>query len=439
VEADLPVTIALSVLSAAIGKHLVLQAREYEVRGNLFTLASAPSGVGKSSCFRPLVAPLLRIEEALVEAYAARVPQWEAERELLESEAGKLKRAQGEASGKMKRMTEIKARLQALESLSRPPQLIAENVTIEALAVLLACNDETLALLSADGSEVITNWAGRYNKTDRSDEGLLLKAWSLEPCRINRISRPPVLLQCPCLTVLLCCTPDEVRNLFSHERFMLGGLMPRFLVCESRSRPKERNGATEGLNPACWEAWHDLINRLYGAFRDTDGGNAVHLSAGAQQVFDHAHNAYCRSFDQRPEGDAFEARRVEQAMRLALCLHAATHADQACRYPLDAATANTALQLARYYGQAASRQREAAQRAQDEDALRRLAETAASYGTVNGKTSTVTLREVMRRNSLNREQITALVNRNPAHVKLRTIATEGKAGRPSEVIQIRKF
>jgi len=437
VEPDLAAIIGLSVLSAAVGKGLVMQMRQYRVRCNLFALASAPSGAGKSSCFRPFVHPLQGIEEHLTLGHADRLPEMEAERELLEAEAVKLKRGKGEVEDKKARLAAIKTRLQELDTLCRPPQLITENATIEALGVLLEANGEAMALLSPDGSEVISNWLGRYNKTDRTDEGLLLKAWTGEPCRINRLSRKPVCLKEPCLSLVLCCTPDEITHLFGNERFVTGGLMPRFLVCESRSRPKERNGQSRGLDGGCWSRWNRLVVDLYRAFHVNGNGGLVNLAPASETVFDEAHNAYCRSFDLRPEGDSFEARRAEQAMRIALCLHAAIHGDELCRHPLIPDTATAALALAEYFGQAAARHQEAARHRRDEETFQRLEETALRHGAETKSGRVISLRDILRRNCLAREQLETLVRRHPDRLEILTQPPGNKGGRPSEVLRFK--
>lgn len=437
VEPDLAAIIGLSVLSAAMGKGLVMRVRQYRVRGNLFALASAPSGAGKSSCFRPFVHPLQGIEEHLTLGHADRLPELEAERELLEAEAVKLKRGKGEVEDKKARLAAIKARLQELDTLCRPPQLIAENATIEALGVLLEANGEAMALLSPDGSEVISNWLGRYNKTDRTDEGLLLKAWTGEPCRINRLSRKPVCLKEPCLSLLLCCTPDEITHLFGNERFVTGGLMPRFLVCESRSRPKERNGQSQGLDGGCWSRWNRLVVDLYRAFYTDGNGGLVNLTPASETVFDEAHNAYCRSFDLRPEGDSFEARRAEQAMRIALCLHAVIHGDELCRHPLKPDTATAALALAQYFGQTATRMQALAAQLRDTAMIERIEETARKHGTMNPDGLDVSVRELTRRNGIEPGTLRALALRNPDTLELLRITNTGKRGRPSEVLRLK--
>jgi len=435
VEPDLPCIMALSAVSAAIGSGLKLYANGFQVRGNIYGLGSAPSGVGKSTCYRPIMEPLQDIEAQLVTAHDAIIPRLEAEKDLLEAEAAKLKRSRGDLSDNAQRLAEIKTRLTELEKECRPPQLIAENVTIEALAVLLEHNNEAMAMLSPDASEVITNWLGRYNKTDRTDEGVLLKAWTGEPCRINRLSRKPVSLREPCLALLLCCTPDEIRNLFANERFVLGGLLPRFLVCESHSRPREwKDGESRGWDGSSWSGWKHLIRQLYRAFHLPEHGGSISASREAQAVFNEAHNAYCRSFDVRPEGDSFEARRVEHAMRIALCLHAAQHSDLCCGRELSKETAETAILLAAYFGQTASRIQSAAREQRDEEAFQRIEETMAKHGVESEAGLVISIRELTRRNGLNREQLEALARRHPGRMEILTLSPGKAGGRASEVV-----
>lgn len=137
VEPDLPAIMALSAVSTSIGKGLWMHACGFEVRGNLFALGSAPSAVGKSSCYDPIMRPLHWIEETLGQRHAENLPRLEAEKDLLEAEASKLKRSRGDLTENAQRLAEIKARLTQLEKECRAPQLIAENVTIEALAVTM--------------------------------------------------------------------------------------------------------------------------------------------------------------------------------------------------------------------------------------------------------------------------------------------------------------
>lgn len=427
VDWDLPAMIGLSCVSAAIGKNLQLDTGDRTTRGNLFCLASAPSGAGKSSCFRPFSKPLQDIEARNYDEHAKKLPKLLARKEYVESECKKLKAK----ADKLEALAKLKAELLQLEALCKPPQLIAEDITTQALSDLMADNNETLAMLSPDGSDVVSNLMGRWNSTNRTDEGLLLKAWTGDLCRVNRKSSRPVSLKEPCLTLLLCCTPDEVSNLFRSERFVSGGLMPRFLVCESASKPKRRNGQSVSLEPEIWEQWEMRIDEIYGDYYTSEGVLTIEASKGAIEVFNNAHNDYCKSFEDRPLGDSFEARRVEQAKRISVCLHAAQHGNQSHTIPLSDTTAKTAIELATYFGQTAARHQAMARLQKDQETIGRILEAASQYN--NG--SEIRLNDILQRNNIKKEVVRILAKRFPDRFEIEN--RKGRSGPAAEILIIK--
>ena len=60
---DLPGSLALVTAAAAIGKGLVMDIPPHTTRANIFLLATARSGTGKSDCFRDITAPLVEAED----------------------------------------------------------------------------------------------------------------------------------------------------------------------------------------------------------------------------------------------------------------------------------------------------------------------------------------------------------------------------------------
>ena len=85
---------ALGITSASIGAGLEVQSgKNRTTRGNLYILASAQSGSGKSETFRHFAKPLLEFETQRLEAWKDEtLPGLNAERAILESEIAKLKR-----------------------------------------------------------------------------------------------------------------------------------------------------------------------------------------------------------------------------------------------------------------------------------------------------------------------------------------------------------
>jgi len=184
---SLPGCCTLGILSTAIGKGLQVKSGANRVtRGNLYVLASAESGSGKSETFRHIAKPFIEFETELVERWKAEIqPELLAERKILEAEIAKLTKSAGDADGSTQReeiRAELKEKLAALDSVEtklRQPALSCEDVTGEKLAVLLAHNREQLASLSADALAVVNILLGRYNKLDRTDEGIYLKAFTV--------------------------------------------------------------------------------------------------------------------------------------------------------------------------------------------------------------------------------------------------------------------
>jgi hypothetical protein len=193
VWAALPGCCILGIVSAAIGRGLQVKSGPNRLtRGNLYTLASADSGSGKSETFRHVAKPFLDFE-------AERIATWKAESKhglladvkILEEEIAQLKRSAGKSNSSTQReeiRAELREKLAALDKVEtnlQTPVLSCEDVTGEKLAVLLAFNGEQLASLGADAIAIVNILLGRYNKLDRTDEGIYLKAFTGDRCKLT--------------------------------------------------------------------------------------------------------------------------------------------------------------------------------------------------------------------------------------------------------------
>src|SRR2546429_6836761 len=63
----LPGCCALTVVSAAVGVGLMLRNGDKLCRGNLYVIAGAQSGTGKTECLRPIIEPFYEFEQKLAE------------------------------------------------------------------------------------------------------------------------------------------------------------------------------------------------------------------------------------------------------------------------------------------------------------------------------------------------------------------------------------
>ena len=355
---SLPGCCMLGILSAAIGRGLEVKSGPNRVtRGNLYILASAESGSGKSETFRHAAKPFADFEAQRVSAWKAETkPGLLADREILKAEIAALNKSAGKDNDAIareeirERLREKIAALENVETRLRTPVLSCEDVTGEKLAVLLAHNNEQMASLSADALAIINILLGRYNKLDRTDEGIYLKAFTGDRCKVDRQSRESVLVESPCLAALWLTQPDKLESLLAERSLSDGGLIPRILGCHTRCQAREILKGIPGIPPSVQNEYTDLIRSLIETYRLADGPYTVEPTPEALETLNAHHNKIVkRRHDDLRDVTIYAARWNEQAWRLAVVLHAAQHGVRAHEHRLEIDTANRAIELADWF------------------------------------------------------------------------------------------
>lgn len=299
-----------------------------------------------------------------MELEAERVTDWNAEikpglmadREVLEAEIAELTKLAGKANGAAERekiRAQLKDKLAALENVEtklRTPALSCEDVTGEKLAVLLAHNHEQLASLSADALAIVNILLGRYNKLDRTDEGIYLKAFSGDRCKVDRQSRESVLLESPCLSALWLTQPDKLDSLLAERSLSDGGLIPRILACHTGCEAREIVQNAPEIPAGVENEYANLIRSLIETYRLADEPFTIELTPEALEAMNAHYNAIVkrRRSDLR-DVNIYAARWNEQAWRITVCLHAGLHGAHAHEHKLELDTAKRAIELADWF------------------------------------------------------------------------------------------
>ena len=349
----------LGFLSAAIGRGLDIQSGpDRRTRGNVYLLASAESGSGKSESFRHAAKPFNEFESALLEDWrSSTLPGLAAEKDILEAEIGKLKRDAGNADGTTER-GEIKGRLKAkkmalaeIETQMHAPALTVEDVTTEKLAAMLAANSETLASISPDAGAIVNNLLGRYSNSDRTDESVYLKAFSGDFLRVDRQKHvEPVLLKSPCLAALWLTQPDKLETLLGTKELTDGGLIPRLLVCHTEAEALEIVDGATGIPGDVLAAYRATIYALLKSYRLAEEPRTIQPSREALALMNrHFNEIVGRRRGELRDVTSYAARWNEQAWRLAVCIHAGEHGAQAHGQALEVETAARAIELADWF------------------------------------------------------------------------------------------
>jgi len=347
----------LGIVSASIGAGLQVRSGPDRVtRGNLFLLASGDSGSGKGETFKHVARPLQEFERAAVDSWKIHTkPKVDTAKAILASRLKKLEKDAGRATDLIARedlrgeMELAMAELVQAEADCHPPALTVDDTTTEKLAVMLQNNQEQLASISAEARNIVDNVLGRYSD-GATDEVIYLKAYSGDSCRVDRMGREPVTLQRPCLCCLWLVQPDKVQALLAESGLTDGGLIPRFLICHTRAQPRPIVDGIQGIPSVIADAWGQLVRQLINAFRIASESVTIEPGPEAwQEMKGHFNRIVERRLGDLRDVGSYAARWNEQAWRIAVCLHAGLHGEDAGKRGLDVETARKAIAMADWF------------------------------------------------------------------------------------------
>ncbi|WP_432738864.1 YfjI family protein [Maridesulfovibrio sp. FT414] len=128
---------------------------------------------------------------------------------------------------------EIRELEDEMPELITVPRLLADDITPECLAMLMEQQNECMSIIEAEGG-LFDTFAGRYSRMPNLD--LILKAFSGEPCRVDRKHGQYIGLKHPLLTICVTTQPDVLRAMAGNPEFRGRGFLARFLYFFGQSR-----------------------------------------------------------------------------------------------------------------------------------------------------------------------------------------------------------
>ncbi|MCF7553777.1 YfjI family protein [Pseudonocardia sp. WMMC193] len=230
---DLPGCLALAALSTAAGGRADVEIRPgWREPLNLYTVVAMPPGSRKSAVFAAITAPLLEAERQLIEQARPRIAEAELARKIAEAEAERRAKQATSARDRLDREEALASAAEAsveADQLVVPPvpRLIADDVTTEAAASLLAEQCGRLAVLSAEGG-IFATLAGRYSGGVANLE-VFLKGHAGDLLRVDRKGRPAEHIAAPALTLGLALQPEVLTDIARMPGFRGRGLLARIL------------------------------------------------------------------------------------------------------------------------------------------------------------------------------------------------------------------
>ena len=348
----------LGIISAVIGAGLEVQSdTRITVRGNLFLFVSAETGAGKSRAFEPIAAPLLDYQERQQESWRkessphiqSHIKAAEAKIKRLEKDIAK----QNDGAECERLRGELQLRLAERDEFVRQnsqPLILAQDATTERLTAMVQEQGEVLFSASSDCRKVVENLLGRYSANNSTDESFYLAGYTGEYVRVDRGSRPPVILRRPCLGVLWFGQPDLVGKMLGEDSLSASGFLPRMLMCHSHAEPLRIEGEPETISENVLSGWSTLVIDLLSTYHQPGVSHILQPTPEARQRFVDYHNAIVeRRKAELRDVTGFAARWCENAWRLAVVLHAGLYGADAHNHAPDSTTAENAVRLADWF------------------------------------------------------------------------------------------
>ncbi|WP_413363450.1 YfjI family protein [Lysinibacillus sp. 3P01SB] len=263
---DAPVMAALAALSTCIAGNFEVEAKPgWNETLNTYTMMALDPASRKSTVFNHFIKPIVIYEFSLKEKYNKAILNEKIEREAILEKINKLveKRKKMNDDIKIKEATEeIKELSEIVDEEINPtikiPRIITSDATQEKLAVLMHDNEERMALLTAEGGEVIQIMSGRYSGKINID--IYLKSFLPDNITIDRLSRPNITMSKPMLTIGLFVQPSVIKNL--PQEFANRGLTQRFLFSVPNSNLGTRRSRTKTIDELVAENYKKNITKL---------------------------------------------------------------------------------------------------------------------------------------------------------------------------------
>ena len=233
------------------------------------------------------------------------------------------------------------------------PRLLADDITPEAAASLLAEQGGRLAIISAEGG-IFDIIAGRYSPKAIPNMDLWLKGHSGDPLRVDRKGRPPEHIPRPALTLGLMIQPSVLGAIAANQQFRGRGFLARILYARPVSKVGHRKTPATPVDPEVEQTYGTTLRELARGMRGWVGDPAVlTLTEAARQEIQRIEAAV----EPTLAGDGelatladWGAKYVGAVARIAGILHLAEHgADKGPREPVSAQTIMAAARIGDYF------------------------------------------------------------------------------------------
>ena len=359
---NLPSIVVIGVINAAIGPGLMI---ENPITGektpiNIFQIAIADSGTGKSRVMNKLQQGILKYDTVCREDWANHIkPECEARKReinvLIKALEKKIKPA---AEGKKDKshkpdnqMTEMSKLIHELDIISAKliqPRIIVQDVTTQKMGILLQQNRGRLISMSPDARDPVNNLMGRYNESG-TDENIYLSAFSCERVTFDRVTRDSVTVERPWISLLWLIQEDKADDMLISKSLREGGFLPRCLVSYTDAKPGFMVKGQK-ISSSLEQKYDDLVFSIMTQYYGRAEPHIVLMSQGAADLVAEYHDQNVQRYrDGQKEGWSYISRHAEIASRICATLHVMKYGISSHIHDADEESMRNAIKIVEWY------------------------------------------------------------------------------------------
>lgn len=256
---DMAATSAIAVMSVCMqGKFKIRAKADWTEPVNTFVLDVMNPSERKSAVQNAMIRPLNIYEAECNSRNAASIEACKMQKRILERRQKALEDQASKGKANSDDVRKIAEEIAAYKEI-KPMKLYVDDITTEKLTSVLADNNGCAAILSTEGG-IFDTLSGAYSKTVNID--VMLKGYSGDSIRVDRIGRNSESILNPALTVLLMVQPSVLSGLMQNGTFRGRGLTARFLYCIPTSYVGRRKYRSASVPDEVYAAYERCIRNL---------------------------------------------------------------------------------------------------------------------------------------------------------------------------------
>jgi hypothetical protein len=267
---DLAAMLILGVAGGALAKKFRVVIRPgWTEPMNVYVVVALRSGERKSPVFNKILEPVQQWEQGEVERKSDWLAEQTSKRRLMEARMKACEARAAKAKKTEERMAaeneakEIARDLRKLPAAVKP-QFLADDITVEDLAKVMAVQGEKMLIASPEGT-AFEIASGRYcrNGAVSANFDIFLKGHCGDRHHVQRVGRPDDFMQEPLLSLALAVQPDVIAGIMTNPIMRGRGFLSRPLYSIPDSLVGKRLQRTTLVSQVALDDYRELMWELW--------------------------------------------------------------------------------------------------------------------------------------------------------------------------------